>query len=217
MLLAFIFLVVLFMGGLLYLHPPIKSTSWLHNTPSTTTTTSSSLTSSSSTSNEAQPIVDKAELRRLFATFDKDGDGFITAQEMDESLRRMGLAGGDLVHESADANADGLVDFEEFEKSMEAVLLHGGGEELKEAFNVFDRDGDGLITVEELGLVLSSLGVKGGGGGVVGRRECGDMIRRVDLDGDGMVNFEEFKRMMGGRFLGKYDPVSADSYQVSVE
>ena len=74
-----------------------------------------------------------------------------------------------------------------------------GNEEvdLKEAFDVFDKDNDGLISVEELALVLTSLGLR------EGRKieECKEMIKKVDMDGDGMVNFNEFKRMMmnGGK------------------
>jgi Ca2+-binding EF-hand superfamily protein len=64
--------------------------------------------------------------------------------------------------------------------------------DLKEAFDVFDGNKDGLISAEELGTVLGSLGLRGR----TAAAECRDMIRLVDSDGDGMVNFEEFKRMM---------------------
>ncbi|OMO81214.1 Calcium-binding EF-hand [Corchorus capsularis] len=64
--------------------------------------------------------------------------------------------------------------------------------ELKEAFDVFDKDKDGLISVEELGSVLCSLGLKEGNK----MEDCKAMIRKVDMDGDGMVNFDEFKKMM---------------------
>ncbi|CAI0542803.1 unnamed protein product [Linum tenue] len=75
-----------------------------------------------------------------------------------------------------------------------------GGDELRDAFEVFDRDRDGLITVEELGSVLSSLGLKEG----KRMEDCKEMIRKVDADGDGMVNFDEFRTMMrngGGKLL----------------
>ena len=74
--------------------------------------------------------------------------------------------------------------------------------DLKEAFDVFDGDRDGLITVEELGMILSSLGLKEG----KKLEACKEMIKKVDLDGDGMVNFDEFKRMMkaGGSLASAY-------------
>ncbi|THU44468.1 hypothetical protein C4D60_Mb02t07700 [Musa balbisiana] len=61
-------------------------------------------------------------------------------------------------------------------------------------FRLAAKNGDGFITVEELRSVLSSLGLK------QGRtvEECRKMISKVDVDGDGKVNFKEFKQMMKG-------------------
>ncbi|KAK3439414.1 hypothetical protein EUGRSUZ_C04263 [Eucalyptus grandis] len=113
----------------------------------------------------------------------------------------------------SDANGDGRIDLDEFCGLLESMSAVGsavgssssdrslgdgecGGEEaeLKEAFDVFDRNGDGVITVEELEGVLSSLGMSEG----KRAKACEEMIRKVDVDGDGMVNFDEFKRMMRG-------------------
>ncbi|KAL0846278.1 hypothetical protein Bca101_019524 [Brassica carinata] len=63
---------------------------------------------------------------------------------------------------------------------------------MKEAFNVFDQNGDGFITVDELKTVLSSLGLKQG----KTLEECRKMIIQVDVDGDGRVNYKEFRQMM---------------------
>ena len=54
-----------------------------------------------------------------------------------------------------------------------------------------DANGDGLIDVEESGFVLVSMGLRQG----VKAEDCRNMISRVDLDGNGKVNFEEFKKM----------------------
>ncbi|KAJ4831055.1 hypothetical protein Tsubulata_001796 [Turnera subulata] len=151
---------------------------------------------------------DKAELKSVFATFDKNGDGFITKQELRESLKNIGIFLSEKEVEDmvvkVDSNGDGLIDLDEFCILYKAVAgdddigehqEDGAGEgDLKEAFDVFDRDKDGLISVEELGSVLSSLGLK------EGRKfeDLKEMIRKVDMDGDGMVNFDEFKRMMRG-------------------
>ncbi|KAF2310608.1 hypothetical protein GH714_015384 [Hevea brasiliensis] len=112
-------------------------------------------------------------LKSVFATFDKNGDGFITKQELRESLKNVRI-------------------FMTEKEVEEMVAKSRRGGDLKEAFDVFDRNKDGLISVEELGLVLSSLGLN------EGKRieDWKEMIRKVDMDGDGMVNFDEFKRMM---------------------
>lgn len=155
----------------------------------------------------------KDELKRVFATFDKNGDGFITKQELRESLKNIGMVMTEKdveeMVEKLDSNGDGLLDLDEFCELFDSMVSGeegkeggdvegdggGGGEvDLKEAFDVFDGDRDGLISVEELGLVLSSLGLKEG----KRMEDCKEMIRKVDMDGDGMVNFDEFKRMMKG-------------------
>ncbi|KAM7269987.1 hypothetical protein ACFE04_029201 [Oxalis oulophora] len=67
---------------------------------------------------------------------------------------------------------------------------------LKEAFSVYDIDGNGSITAEELHEVMKSLGDQ------CTIAECRKMISGVDSDGDGTINFEEFKVMMlmGARY-----------------
>ncbi|CAN1215355.1 Calmodulin-like protein 2 [Linum perenne] len=66
-------------------------------------------------------------------------------------------------------------------------------------FATFDKNGDGLITKQELRESLKNIQIS------ATEKEAEEMmIRRVDVDGDGMVNFDEFKTMMmrnGGRLL----------------
>ena len=49
--------------------------------------------------------------------------------------------------------------------------------EFKEAFSLFDKDGDGTITTKELGTVMRSLGQN------PTEAELKDMINEVDADG----------------------------------
>ncbi|GFP88689.1 calmodulin-like protein 7 [Phtheirospermum japonicum] len=142
------------------------------------------------------------ELRDVFATFDKNSDGYITRHELSESLRNIGISAGDKdvadMVEKVDSNGDGLIDFDEFCQIFDEKEEEEDGD-LKEAFDVFDGNKDGLITVDELGLVLSSLGFSEG----KKIEDCKEMIRKVDMDGDGMVNFDEFKKMMKSGFIGR--------------
>ncbi|XP_072960097.1 probable calcium-binding protein CML35 [Typha angustifolia] len=78
--------------------------------------------------------------------------------------------------------------------AAEADLSGGVGadeDELREAFAVFDADGDGKISAEELFRVFVALGDEG-----CSLEDCRRMIGGVDGDGDGFVGFEDFARMM---------------------
>jgi len=57
-------------------------------------------------------------------------------------------------------------------------------EELREAFRVFDKDNNGLVSAAELKHVMTNLGEK------LTDEEVEEMIREADIDGDGCVNYE---------------------------
>eukprot|EP00092_Neocalanus_flemingeri_P009708 GFUD01010456.1.p1 GENE.GFUD01010456.1~~GFUD01010456.1.p1 ORF type:complete len:176 (+),score=62.40 GFUD01010456.1:114-641(+) len=59
-----------------------------------------------------------------------------------------------------------------------------------EAFKLFDQDGDGTITTEELRDVMNSLGRN------PTQEELKDMINEMDVDGNGTIDFTEFMAMM---------------------
>ena len=65
--------------------------------------------------------------------------------------------------------------------------------ELKEAFNMFDRDKDGLVNYIDLGNVLKSQGFN------LTNQELQDMILEVDDNEDNKINFDEFLILMHSR------------------
>ena len=82
-------------------------------------------------------------------------------------------------------------DFPEFLTMMARKMKDTDSEEeIREAFRVFDKDGNGFISAAELRHVMTNLGEK------LTDEEVDEMIREADIDGDGQVNYEEFVTMM---------------------
>ncbi|ESW03940.1 hypothetical protein PHAVU_011G054100 [Phaseolus vulgaris] len=148
--------------------------------------------------------MEAVELKRVFEMFDRNGDGRISVEELRDSLVNMGIEIpekelADMI-QRIDVNGDGCLDMEEFGELYESIMEERDEEEdMLEAFNVFDQNRDGFISVDELRTVLASLGLHQGRS----LEECRKMIVKVDIDGDGMVNYKEFRQMMkSGGFSG---------------
>ncbi|OSX80716.1 hypothetical protein BU14_0033s0060 [Porphyra umbilicalis] len=62
--------------------------------------------------------------------------------------------------------------------------------EFREAFALFDKDGDGSITASELGVVMKGMGQN------PTDTELQQMINEVDADGNGKIDFAEFVTLM---------------------
>ena len=83
-----------------------------------------------------------------------------------------------------DEDGNGSIDLEEFINMMGKKVKETENEkELREAFQVFDKDRDGFISPMELRFVMLNLGE------TLSEREVVEMIREADMDGDGKVNF----------------------------
>jgi len=66
----------------------------------------------------------------------------------------------DMVNE-VDADGNGTIDFPEFLTMMARKMKDtDSAEEIKEAFKVFDKDGNGLISATELRHIMTNLGEK---------------------------------------------------------
>ncbi|KAK4720578.1 hypothetical protein R3W88_010811 [Solanum pinnatisectum] len=141
------------------------------------------------------------ELEQVFKKFDLNGDGKICSSELGSIMASLGnpATEEELVNmiREVDSDGDGFIDLQEFiELNTKDIDSNEVLESLKNAFSVFDMDKNGSISAEELLTVLRSLGED------CTLAECRKMISGVDCDGDGMINFEEFKIMMakGSRF-----------------
>lgn len=134
------------------------------------------------------------ELRQVFDKFDSNKDGKISREEYKAILKAMGKEVPltrvvNQIFEVADLDRDGFIDFNEFVE----VQKKGGGVknvDLQSAFRAFDKDSDGMISVEEVFELLKKLGER------CSLRDCKKMVRAVDANGDGVIDMDEFKTMM---------------------
>lgn len=130
-----------------------------------------------------------------FFRFDTDHDGVINAKELGPVLRQIGQNPTeaelqDMVNE-VDKDGTGSIDFPEFLAMMAMKINEQNAEdEIREAFKVFDGDGNGFINRQELAIVMMNLGEK------LTTDEISSMIEEADIDGDGQINYEEFYCMM---------------------
>merc|ERR1712165_528191 len=94
-------------------------------------------------------------LKEAFALFDCDRDGEITVEELGKVMRTHGFdpTEEDMIR-NVDTNANGAIDFNEFIEMMVKGRAHSVEDDVVHAFKVFDRDGDGLISEEELRLTM---------------------------------------------------------------
>ena len=93
--------------------------------------------------------------------------------------------------ESVDIDKSGFIDYSEFVVAAmnEKNLLTN--DKLQAAFKMFDKDGSGIITADEIKEVLQF-----GGTNQLNTAAITAIIKQVDENGDGEISFEEFVAMM---------------------
>jgi calmodulin len=143
------------------------------------------------------PMTDEqiAESKVALSLFGKDGDGggAIITKELGAVVTSLGqnLTEADLAG-MIDEHGNGAIGFPEFltrkTKDIESE------EEILAAFKVFDKDGDGFVAAAELRRIVNSLGEKLSDE-EVDEMMCDEMIR-LNIDGDGQLNYKEFVKMM---------------------
>lgn len=131
------------------------------------------------------------ELRQVFRYFDENNDGKISALELSAYFRSIGEYMSEeeaqAVINDLDGDGDKLIDFQDFLELMKKDV--NGDEDLRLAFQMFELERD-CLTPKGLQTMLSRLGDKRS------YEECKAMIRAFDTDGNGVLDFNEFYRMM---------------------
>jgi len=136
------------------------------------------------------------EFRDAFELFDKDKDGSITIDELAELMASLNLPPSESVISSMKAEIDidqtGSIDFKEYITLIARRCRDSDLEEEQvEAFRLFDRNEDNLISKDELKFVMQIISEKLIGETITDE-ELDVMMEQADLDDDGFINYKEF-------------------------
>ncbi|CAG8656450.1 5350_t:CDS:2 [Acaulospora colombiana] len=142
-----------------------------------------------------------SEFKEAFSLFDK-GDSYLryvcTLQPADQVCQELGTVMRSLGQNPTDAelqdminevdvDGNGTIDFKEFLTMMAKKLKDTDREEeIRQAFRVFDQNGDGYVTTQELAAVMKNLGEN------LSPLELDQMMQEADKNGDGKIDYSEF-------------------------
>jgi calmodulin len=141
-----------------------------------------------------------AILRKAFESFDSQKTGSISTETVAEILRLMGQPFNretlEEMIEEVDEDKSGRLEFEEFIILAAKFIVEDDEEalqkELKEAFRLYDKEGNGFIPTSCLKEILRELDDQ------LSDADLDGMINEIDSDGSGTVDFDEFMEMMTG-------------------
>lgn len=132
-------------------------------------------------------------LKEMFRSMDTDNSGTITFEELKAGLPKLGtkLSESEVRQymEAADVDGNGTIDYIEFITATMHMNKLEKEDHLFKAFEYFDKDNSGYITVEELENALTKYNMGDA-------RTIKEIIAEVDTDHDGRINYDEFVAMM---------------------
>jgi len=165
--------------------------------------------------------LDEKQLRRLRETFlelDANGDGLLTVAELQEGLKKGGLKDipADLEQVMVELGSDtgGALEYTEFLAAALSLRHDIQDNVCWAAFRVFDRNGDGKISIEELREVLFGGAVAEAFGAEAEElRDALEVMKDIDANNDGSIDYEEFVSMLRGSQAGSdHHRVSCDGF-----
>ncbi|KAH8354951.1 hypothetical protein KR093_002905, partial [Drosophila rubida] len=133
-----------------------------------------------------------AVLRNAFNAFDPEKNGYINTTMVGTILSMLGHQLDDAtlaeIIAEVDEDGSGQIEFEEFTTLAARFLVEEDAEammaELKEAFRLYDKEGNGYITTGVLREILRELDDK------LTNDDLDMMIEEIDSDGSGTVDFD---------------------------
>ncbi|CAK91783.1 unnamed protein product (macronuclear) [Paramecium tetraurelia] len=137
---------------------------------------------------------EKNDLLKIFQEIDKNGDGTVSKDELYQAYLKIHkgnkLAAETVVEElfpQLDANGSGIVDFSEFITATINKEKSLSRQRIEQSFKLFDLDGNGLITKQELNELFDE---------EIDEEMWQEILDQCDNDNDGMINLNEFINLL---------------------
>lgn len=125
------------------------------------------------------------ELRKLFEQIDTNLDGQLSKQEIKEAMTKYGSSIGldvDEVFQQCDFDQNGFIEFSEFLTAVHSCELEFSKENLKKAFSLLDKDGNGKLSKKEIKEALIE----------IDEESIEQIFQQIDKNGSGEIDDEEF-------------------------
>ena len=135
------------------------------------------------------------EFKNIFDKYDSNKDGNVNSDELANILKAININVSDEeikeIIEEIELEGNNEINFENFvsivnrrEKDVDTE------EEVLKAFKFFDKEGNGLININDLKYIMINVSKN------LSEAEIDDMLKEADLDMDGFINYEEFIRSL---------------------
>ena len=135
-----------------------------------------------------------AEYQDLFDSYDLNKNGKIERKEMKTILKKLGKEGTEEEIEQIwksmnKIESDSTISFNDFIEFIKRFNLSKNTmstDDIINAFQIFDRNHDGTISINEFKHILMDLGQK------FSEDEVNEIITEIDLDNNGKINYRDF-------------------------
>jgi len=162
------------------------------------------------------------ELREMFGTMDKNGDGTLTFSEVKEGMKKAGMELGpdiDDILKGLDSDESGEIDYSEFLAAAMGRRAYQQYDILWQVFRQFDINRSGAITKDDLTFILSGGQTKTFETAIgLQKDEIDHIMAKHDTDKSGDIDFDEFMVLIkdaGGLMRGNTLDIAAGCEKLS--